>query len=187
VLHSRWSEFGREGVSLIAMDISNSMKRPVHPGGSAQRFDVAPLLAGIWKSKGYSVHTGIIGNTWKHLDLPVRPVLGAVHQFHSKEGEAGYGINAHLVLQDLLRRKQAVDRVLIFTDCRLWRSRGFNQSANADIAEAWRQYRHAIAPHAKLYLFDLAGYGSEPLECPGDDVFLIAGWKDNVFDVLANL
>jgi len=187
VLHTQWNGFGAEGVSLIAMDVSNSMKRPVHPGGSAQRFDVAPLLAGLWKNKGYSVHAGVIGNTWKPVEFPVRPVLGAVHQFHSKEGEAGYGINAHLLLQDLLRRKQVVDRVLIFTDCRLWGSRSFNQSADADIAEAWRQYRRDVAPSAKLFLFDLAGYGSDPLECPGDDVYLIAGWKEGIFDVLVNL
>ncbi|HEY4336268.1 MAG TPA: hypothetical protein VGM89_10230, partial [Puia sp.] len=123
VLHSSWSRLGSEGVSLIAMDVSNSMKRPVHPGGTAQRFDVAPLLAWLWKNKGYSVTTGIIGNNWRPMDLTDRPVLLAADQFRGREGEAGYGINAHLVLQDLLRRRQAVDRVLIFTDCRLWGSR----------------------------------------------------------------
>ena len=183
VLHTGWSRLGSEGTSLIAMDVSNSMKLPVHPGGKAQRFDIAPLLAWLWKSKGYPVTTGIIGNNWKPIEMTDRPVLLATDQF--QEGEAGYGINAHLILQDLLRRRQAVDRILVFTDTRIWGSRGFNQPSGAALVESWRQYRGELAPNAKLYLFDLAGYGARPLEIAGDEVFLIAGWKEPILDVLA--
>ena len=41
------------------------------------------------------------------------------------------------------------------------------------------------APAAKLYLFDMAGLGNSPLEILKDDVYLIAGWSDKIFDVLA--
>jgi hypothetical protein len=183
--HTGWNVLGDSGTSLVAMDVSNSMKYPIYPGGIAQRFDIAPLLAGLWKNKGYSVITGIIGNTWKPMELNTHAVLSATQQFGERDGEAGYGINAHLILHDLLRRKQVVDRVLIFTDCRLWGSRGFNQPAGTDVGEWWRQYRREVAPQAKLYLFDLAGYGAKPLECPGDDVFLIAGWKEGLPDIFA--
>lgn len=186
VLYSSWntSAFGSKGVSVIAMDVSNSMKRPVYPGGGARRFDIAPLLAWLWRNKDYSLITGIIGNTWKPLDLPLRPVLSAVDQFRGREDEAGYAINAHLILQDLQRKKQAVDRVLIFTDCRLWDNRTFNQPAGTDLGDWWRQYRREVAPQAKLYLFDLAGYGAKPLECLEDEVFLVAGWQPRIFDML---
>lgn len=186
VLHCSWntSAFGSKGVSVIAMDVSNSMKRPVHPGGGAQRFDIAPLLAGMWRNNGYSLITGIIGNTWKPLDLPLRSVLSSVGDFRGREGEAGYALNAHLILLDLLRKRQAVDRVLIFTDCRLWHNRTFNQPAGTDLGDWWRLYRREVAPSAKLYLFDLAGYGAKPLECREDDVFLVAGWREGIFDTL---
>ncbi|MNT51452.1 hypothetical protein D3C72_1884170 [compost metagenome] len=36
-----------------------------------------------------------------------------------------------------------------------------------------------------MYLFDLAGYGTTPLKTDSSDVFLIAGWSDKLFDVLA--
>jgi hypothetical protein len=39
-------------------------------------------------------------------------------------------------------------------------------------------------PEAKLYLFDLNGYGQAPVRLVGDDVTLIAGWSDKVFEVL---
>ena len=160
------------------------MRRPVDGLSGVQRFDVAPLLAMLWKNRGDQLITGIIGNNWRPLDLPAKPVLLAVDEFRAHEGEAGYAINAWMVLQDLLRRQQAVDRVLIFTDYRLWDNRSFNQPAGTDLGHCWRQYRNQVAPQAKLYLFDLAGYGSRSLECLEDGVFLIAGWKDRMIDIL---
>jgi hypothetical protein len=210
VLHSTWAqlELGGSGVSLIAMDVSNSMKRPlnsatgVQPGGvgnaqprgaagaqpggmgNAQRFDVAPLLATLWKNRGNSVITGIIGNTWKPQELPATPVLMTVDEFRSHEGEAGYAINAWLILQDLLRKKQVVDRVMLFTDYRLWDNRSFNQTAGTDLRHWWRLYRQQLAPQARLYLFDLAGYGARSLEYLEDGVCLVAGWNEKIFEVL---
>jgi hypothetical protein len=184
------------------------MKLPVNGYEHVQRFDIAPLLAFSWKNRGDQVITGVIGNTWRpieapatHIDLPAphidpaathteapaTPTLSAVDRFGRREGEAGYGINAWLVLQDLLRKRQVVDRVLIFTDCQLWGNRSFNQPAGTDLADWWRQYRRQIAPEAKLYLFDLAGYGVTPLQFPEEGVCLLAGWQERMPDVLAAL
>ena len=186
VLHSAWAELelGTNGVSVIAMDVSNSMKRPLNSGTGAQRFDVAPLLASIWKTRGDRVITGIVGNTWKPQELPDRSILLGVDGFRSHEGEAGYAINAWLVLQDLLRKRQVVDRVMIFTDYRLWDNRSFNQTAGTDLGVWWRRYREQLAPNAKLYLFDLAGYGARSLEYLDNGVCLIAGWNEKIFEVL---
>ena len=50
-----------------------------------------------------------------------------------------------------------------------------------------RESSKRLAPNAKLYLFDLAGYGHSPINTKRDDVFRIAGWSDKVFDILAAL
>ena len=186
VLHSTWAELGlgAGGVSVIAMDVSNSMKRPLGNSTGVQRFDVAPLLASIWKKRGGQVITGIVGNTWKQQELPDRPILLGVDEFRTHEGEAGYAINAWLVLQDLLRKRQVVDRVMIFTDYRLWDNRSFNQTAGTDLRHWWQLYREQLAPQAQLYLFDLAGYGARSLEYLEDGVCLIAGWNEKIFEVL---
>jgi 60 kDa SS-A/Ro ribonucleoprotein len=186
VLNSSWarSGFGSKGISVIAMDVSNSMRRPVDGFSGVQRFDVAPLLAMLWKSRGTQLVTGIIGNNWRPLELPAKAALLTVDDFRTHEGEAGYAINSWLVLQDLTRRRQVVDKVLIFTDYRLWNNRSFNQPAGTDLGHCWRQYRNQVAPQARLYLFDLAGYGSKPLECLEDGVILIAGWKERMIDIL---
>jgi hypothetical protein len=172
--------------TVIAMDISPSMRYPVREGSLVHRFDIAPLLAMLLKSRGGKVTTGIIGNTWKPAELPSHLMLNELDRLHKREGEAGYAINAHLVIQDLLRKGEVVDKVMIFTDCQLWNHRPFNQPAGADLGRLWRQYRQ-LAPKARLYLFDLAGYGKPPLECLEDGVCLIAGWNERVFGVLKAL
>jgi len=193
-VHNSWnrSAFGRESVSVIAVDVSNSMKRPVCSDDACsddtiQRFDVGPLMALSWKSRGDSIIAGIIGNTWHRVEMPSGPILASTEQFRRHEGEAGYAINAWLIIRDLMRRRQVVDKVMIFTDCQLWNNRTFNQSAGADLAHWWRQYRRQIAPQAKLYLFDLAGYGISPLRVPEEGVYLLAGWHGRMPDVLAIL
>jgi hypothetical protein len=168
---------------VIAMDVSPSMRRPYRDGSLVERFDIAPLMAMLLAGKGVTVSAGIIGNTWKHTTLSAHLLFDQLDQLRKKEGEAGYAINAHLVIRDLLRRRETVDKVMVFTDTTLWNHRGFNQGAEADLGAAWRQYL-LIAPQAKLYLFDLAGYGKKPLECLEDGVYLIAGWNEKVFGVL---
>ena len=186
VAYSTWgqSSFGSTGISLIAMDVSNSMRRTLHSHVTSQCFDVAPLLAMVWKNRGSQVITGIIGNTWKALEFPARPTLATVDEFRAHEGEAGYAINAWLILQALLRRKQIVDRVLIFTDCRLWGYRRFHQQPGADLGRWWRRYREQLAPHARLYLVDLPGHTAGNVEMLPDDVFVITGWKERLMDIL---
>ncbi|HET6253729.1 MAG TPA: hypothetical protein VFE32_06635 [Puia sp.] len=178
------SGFGRDGVSVIAMDVSNSMKRPVYDDDMIQRFDIGPLLANSWRNRGDSVIAGIVGNNWRTIEMPLLPILASTDQFRRHEGEAGFAINAWMVIRDLLRKKQVVDNVLIFTDCQLWNRRTFDQCAGTDIAGWWRQYRRQIAPQAKLYLFDLAGYGISPLQMPEEGVYLLAGWHERILDII---
>lgn len=47
----------------------------------------------------------------------------------------------------------------------------------------WLEYKK-MAPEARLYLFDLVGYGCTPLSVGENDVYIIGGWSDRIFDVL---
>jgi 60 kDa SS-A/Ro ribonucleoprotein len=175
--------FEEDSRLVIAMDVSNSMKRPIRDNSLIQRFDIAPLLALLLQNKGSQVTAGIVGNTWKWIDLRARRPLAALNQFHGREGEAGYATNGYLVIQDLLKRKQVVDKVMIFSDSQLWYNRPFNQSAGTDIRKLWRQYR-LFAPDARICLFDLSGQGNTRLDIPEEGVLLVSGWNERIFDVL---
>ena len=77
-----------------------------------------------------------------------------------------------------------MDKVMIFTDCQMWDShRGYYRS-DKEIKDSWHKYKE-LYPQAKLYLFDLAGYGTSPLDLAEQDVYLIAGWSEKIFDVLS--
>ena len=80
---------------------------------------------------------------------------------------------------------------MIFTDCELWDNKsqaGWSDDDEfGDINLEWRRYRREVNPKAKLYLFDLSGYGTTPLDLKGNGVHLISGWSDKVFSILASL
>ena len=39
----------------------------------------------------------------------------------------------------------------------------------------------------QLYLFDLAGYGTTGVSVLDNDVYLVSGWSDKIFNMLAAL
>ncbi len=175
--------FGPEVSVLVACDVSGSMQRTVSPRSKVQNYDIGLMLGMLLQSRCQRVTTGIFGDRWKVINLPQGNVLANVDELHRREGEVGYSTNGYLVIKDLIRRREVVDKVMIFTDCQLWNSNGWGGKGEETIAQLWAKYRQ-IAPQAKLYLFDLAGYGNTPLDTRGPDVFFVAGWSDKVFSVL---
>jgi len=164
---------------VIAADVSGSMQKPVSEKSKVLNYDIGLILAMLLQSRCSNVITGMFGDTWLTIPVPKKNILGGVQEFYRREGGVGYATNGYLVIKDLLQRGEVVDKVVMFTDCELWNSNGGQQH----IDTLWTQYKH-IAPGAKLYLFDLAGYGKSPLRLAGRDVFLIAGWSDKIFRVL---
>ena len=75
---------------------------------------------------------------------------------------------------------------MMFTDCQLWNNNIVDNVMQNSMTALWNQYTK-IAPQAKLYLFDLAGYGNTPIDIRKEGVYLIAGWSDKIFDVLSAL
>lgn len=173
--------FGHDTRVVLACDVSGSMQQPVSARSKVLLYDVGLVLSMLLQSRCQNVITGMFGNVWKRISLPRGPVLRNVDELYQREGEVGYSTNGHLVVQELLLRREVVDKVMIFTDCQLWNSAG----DGGVFGRIWADYRRTVAPNAKLYLFDLAGHGTAPLEVrPETGVALIAGWSDKVFDVL---
>jgi 60 kDa SS-A/Ro ribonucleoprotein len=165
---------------VIAADVSGSMQTNVSARSKVQRFDIGLMLAMLLQSRCDHVTTGMFGDTWKVINVAKKNILSNVMEFHRREGEVGYSTNGYLVVEDLVRKNKVVDKIMMFTDCQLWNS----TATNTQLTDVWKQYKR-IAPNAKMYLFDLAGYGNTPLNVLRDDVYLIAGWSDKIFDVLS--
>jgi 60 kDa SS-A/Ro ribonucleoprotein len=175
--------FDYETRVLLACDVSGSMQTPVSAKSKVLLYDVGLMLAMLLQSRCKNVEVGMFGDKWKTITVPRNNILGNVQEFYRREGEVGYATNGYLVIKDLLSRKVKIDKVMLFTDAQLWNS---NNTAD-HIQTLWLRYKAEVSPNAKLYLFDLKGYGQAPLQVLRNDVYLVAGWSDKVFEVLAAL
>lgn len=165
---------------LIACDISGSMNyTSVGARSSVKNYDIGLVLAMLLRNRCENVVTGIFGDTWKVVNMPSKGILSNVEQMYKIVGEVGYSTNGYKVIEYLRTNDIKMDKVMIFTDCEMWNSRDNDKTIQLE----WAKYK-ATAPDAKLYLFDLCGYGQSPLRLAGNDVALIAGWSDKVFDML---
>jgi 60 kDa SS-A/Ro ribonucleoprotein len=164
---------------LIACDVSGSMHTPVSAKSKVMRFDIGLMLGMLMQNKCKLVVSGMFGNFWKIINMPNRGILSNVDEYYKRAGEVGLATNGHLVIDDLINRREVMDKVMLFTDTQMWNT----QNDGAHFEQSWSKYK-TIAPNAKLYLFDLAGYGNTPISVQRNDVTLIAGWSDKVFEVL---
>ncbi|WP_420147349.1 TROVE domain-containing protein [Spirosoma sp.] len=171
---------------VVACDVSGSMRQAVSPKSKVMLYDIGLLLGMLLQAKCRNVLSGMFGDRWKTVTLPSRHVLANVDEFYRREGEVGYSTNGYLVIDDLIKQRYKADKVMLFTDTQLWDSRTANHSQSNTLSAKWTMYK-TLFPDARLYLFDLAGYGNVPLRIEPNDVYLIAGWSDKVFDVLQAL
>lgn len=176
------SGFDGDTRTLIACDVSGSMWSLVSQRSKVRLFDIGIVLAMLFKNRCKQVVTGMFGTEWKVFNYPNGNILPAITEMERHEGEVGYSTNGYKVVEWLLKDDVVMDKVLIFTDCQMWNSQGDGNT----FAQLWSQYKRR-APKAQLYLFDLAGYGQMPLRMEQDDVFLIGGWSDRIFDVISDL
>ncbi|MBO6522894.1 MAG: TROVE domain-containing protein [Balneolaceae bacterium] len=166
--------------ALIACDVSASMYAPLSKKSSIRYYDVGLLLGMLMSSKSKNVVTGIFGDKWKEIALPSSQILANTEYLNRIEGSVGYSTNGFKVLESLIKKGKVMDKIMLFTDAQMWDS----TRSGKKFQDLWKTYKATMAPSARLYLFDLTGYGNAPLKIGGTDVFLIAGWSDKIFDVL---
>lgn len=172
--------FSYDTSMLIACDVSGSMKTPISPRSSVRQYDIGLVLGMMLRNKCKKVITGIFGTDWKPVQLPSDPILANTRNLDRLSNQVGRSTNGWKIIQRLIDDKQNIDKVMIFTDRQLWNS----TQHDAHINEKWSQYKK-FSPESKLYIFDLSGYGTSSLSIHRDDVHLIAGWSDKIFNVLA--
>lgn len=171
--------FGISTRVCLASDVSGSMMRSISKKSSVQTYDIGLLLSMLLRSRSKTCITGIFGDRWMPVNFSTRDVLSQVKQLKKIEGKVGYSTNGYTVIDDLISKKLVMHKVMFFTDLQLWDSQHGGNSLQA----SWSRYKQ-MAPNARLYLFDLAGYGNSPVSLASKDVYLIAGWSEKVFDVL---
>lgn len=168
----------------IACDTSGSMMTDVSNNSIIKCYDLALFFGAMMKHRCPNAVIGMFADIWLPLKMPQDDIMRNVMEMHSLVGEVGYSTNGHKVIEWLIMNGMVMDKVMLFTDCQLWNS----YSDGTSLSNAWDIYKETIAPDAKLYVFDLAGYGQSPIDIDTrKDVYSVAGWSDKVFDMLAAL
>jgi len=170
---------------LIASDVSASMQKGVSSRSIVELYHIGLLLGQLLQYKYQDrAITGFFGDEFKIVNLYSDNILANTFELRNREGEVGYSTNGYKVIEYLINRSMEVDKVMIFTDCQLWNSDRF-EGDDSELPEKWNIYKQQINPDAKLYLFDLAGYGRMPIDVIANkDVYIISGWSEKVFDML---
>lgn len=171
--------FAPEDHVAIFTDVSGSMHSNLSKRSSMQYYEVGLVLSALFRRTVKLAYTGLFGEDFEMVQVnPNNGVLSNVRRL--SQVNVGHSTNGYKAIKHLLENEIITDKVLIFTDCQLWNS---NWNSTETIAQYWKKYQK-IAPEAKLYLFDLAGYGNTPISTHGSQVKLIAGWSDKVFEML---
>ena len=173
---------------LVATDVSGSMIHPISANSAITLFDIGAMFAMIASKACEGGQAGMFGNDFKILDTKNEGILESVQEIYRREGEVGYSTNGWKVIDYARKTDIKFDRIMIFTDCQMYDSEGRqnthrNNRDAMSFNERWQTYR-SINPDAKLYLFDLAGYGQSPVRVGSNGVYHIAGYSDKVFDIL---
>lgn len=176
--------FNEDTRVCIACDTSGSMMTDVSNNSVIKCYDLALFFGAMMKYRCPNAIIGMFADIWLPLNMPQDDIMRNVMEMHSLVGEVGYSTNGHKVIEWLIKNGKVMDKVMLFTDCQLWNS----YSDGTSLSNAWDIYKETIAPDAKLYVFDLAGYGQSPIDIDTrKDVYSVAGWSDTVFDMLAAL
>lgn len=165
---------------LVAAGMTPAMRQPLNTGSKVTLATVAAHLA---VSLAYKCNNVLLGRlttkfTPYRLFHSVRICDDSVETTWRQSADQE-PVNALGVLKWMTKRRDVEDKVILFTDGQLLIGEMFSRQ--------WRRYKQLVNPDAKLYIFDLAGYGTTPVKSDSDDVYTIAGWNDSVFDILEKL
>lgn len=112
--------------------------------------------------------------------MPNDKILIVTRQLERLGNTVGFCTYGYKVIDWLIEQKDVMDKVMMLTDMQMW-----NCTRRYKTFEDSRGKYKKMAPEAKLYLFDLVGYGQLPARLAEPDVYLIADWSNCVLDMLS--
>lgn len=148
------------GHTLVALDTSGSM--------AGQPFQIGSLLMAALAHANLNADLMVFDSRADYLQVPHDNILSIRKQIPFR----GWGTDFHTIFQ---KANKAYDRIIILSDMQAWK--GYNTPE-----EAYRRYCQKYRCQPYIYSFDLAGYGS--LQFPENRVCALAGFSENIFDIM---
>jgi len=169
---------------FIACDVSGSMQGKMSDYGSIKTADIGLILGMLLQYKSDKVMTGVFADRFQIVNTPKSSILANIESLQRATYNVGGSTNGWTVIDYLIKNKVMADKVMIFTDCQMWDSDNtWGYVDSKSFRQYWATYQR-MNPAAKLYIFDLAGYGTMPVDLSTPNVYQISGWSEKIFNML---
>jgi len=172
------------GKTLVAVDNSGSMTNPVSENSSMTMNEAACILGAmvVKKSEKGSV-IGAFGQSWKRKQnwdkLPALELARAVQAL-----QVGHATNAEAVIQDLITRKEKVDRIIIISDMQTYGGASGYYFGGENVKTVISKYRKQVNKECKLHCLDLAGHGKSLAKQSDTKTNVVAGYSEKLMDTI---
>ena len=164
-----------EGQTVIAVDTSGSMEYSISRKTKMTYKEIATLFGAMSfkvnkNSKIYAFATHIEAvpidnkkNTFEIMEQIIKTYVGG-------------GTNGYKIPQKLMEDGIKADNLIIFSD--------FQMYGDSSFEEEFKKYQK-FSPRTKLFMVDLAGYGTLSYPTDKPNVCVIGGWSDKVLRLMS--
>lgn len=175
------------GHTVIGVDLSGSMTSPVSQKSSIYNYEIAALLGALTSKAGDDCTISMFGDRLATFKPdPEMSILEITNRVANTE--VGHSTHAYLVVDDLIKRKEHAERLILFSDMQCYSSGSSRWgSGRVALADQVRTYREQVNPLFKVYSVDLAGYGTAQFNEHDLNTVLLAGWSDRILEFVTML
>lgn len=170
-----------EGKTLIAADVSGSMRYSISNRSTVTSAEIATLLLSIANYICDETITVTFDTDLYMCNLPT--TNGIISNANSIDINGG-GTDITLPFRYLLNNKIHVDRIIVLSDNEInsgWDCSGWGGSVPCQsVAE---KYRREVNPDVWIHAIDLQGYGTQQFK--GKNTNIIAGWSERTLEFIA--
>jgi 60 kDa SS-A/Ro ribonucleoprotein len=183
------------GKTLILSDNSGSMRGDA--GGASlvsamskrTTADIANLFAALYHAKASDTMIGLFGDRLVTPKIDAQSTVFDTFKILDTAAQTcgpGTETGIFTMLEQLIKEKIMVDRIVIFSDCQIGKGCNWydtnNRRAN-DFDALFQKYK-AINPQVMTYSINLKGYDTTVFN---ENVMTVSGWSDKIFTMIAAL
>jgi hypothetical protein len=175
------------GVTFMSADNSGSMEHLLSEKGTVQLHEVANLFQAMAHKLCDEAITSVFGDNFAVVHASKSDgIITNMQRFRGTD--VGCSTNAWKSLQWLNKKKEKVDRIIIFSDEQCYSTEGSGWGGYGDrgqsLAEQFEEYKRNSNPKCILYSIDLAGYGTSQFPMDDGSVVLLAGFSERLLDFI---
>jgi len=171
------------GRTLVSVDNSGSMQSPVSERSKIERREIGAVMGAMANGFCEAAVASAFGTRFMTVNISGKSILGDAKKILMSDTDSA--TNGYLVFKYLVDNRLLTDRVMIFTDEQLWDTDGrYGAFGSQDSLYKWFLKYKTMQPKVRLYLFDLAGYGTVQIPDTEPNVAIIGGFSDRIFDFI---